>query len=213
MVISEYGIKLIKQFEGLRLNVYLDCVGVKTVGWGHTGSVVNNMEVGQAITLDKAEYYLKKDLAKFEKAVNKYNPIYNFTQYQFDALVSFAFNCGSNNLKKLLKDGNRTIEEISNSFLKYNKAGGKIVLGLTNRRKAEKALFDSAPNREYYARYVGASNSISDILKSIGVNNSFAYRKKIASANGIDNYKGTYSQNMKLVNLVKNGKLVKYSVS
>lgn len=209
MIISEYGIRLIKQLEGLRLNVYLDCVGVKTVGWGHTGSEVNNMEVGQEITLKKADYYLKKDLAKFEKAVNKYNPKYNFTQYQFDALVSFAFNCGSNNLKKLLKDGNRTIEEISNSFLKYNKAGGKVVLGLTNRRKSEKALFDSAPNREYYTRYTGASNSISDILKSIGVNNSFAYRKKIASANGIDNYKGTYSQNMKLVSLIKNGKLVK----
>ena len=169
-----------------------------------------NIYYGDSVTKEQAEELLVKDLVKFEKSVNKYNGIYNFNQNQYDALVSFAFNCGSGNLKKLLKDGARTICEISESIVKYNKAGGKVVKGLSERRKKEQILFNSfKTSKKYYPKYNGASNSITDILLSMKINATFQNRKKIATANNIINYKGTYSQNIELVRLVKKGLLVR----
>lgn len=140
LTISEKGLDLIKQFEGCRLKAYQDSVGVWTIGYGHTSGVKS----GQTITQAQATAYLKEDCATAEKAVNSYDRIYNWSQNQFDALVSFTFNCGSGNLKTLLNSGKRTIAEISAKITAYNKAGGKVLAGLTNRRNAEKALFDSA---------------------------------------------------------------------
>ena len=82
---------------------------------------------------------LKKDLKKFEKHVNGYNKIYNFTQYEFDALVSFAFNIG--NIKQLTASGTRSRTQIAAKMLLYVKAGGKRVQGLVNRRQKERNLF------------------------------------------------------------------------
>lgn len=64
-------------------------------------------------------------------------------------------------------------------------------------------------NSTYFKKYTGSSGSISDALKAIGATNTFAYRKQIAAANGIANYSGTASQNTKLLNLLKQGKLKK----
>lgn len=84
---------------------------------------------------------LKKSVAKkYDVKVNKYQAKYKFTQNQFDALVSFAYNVGS--IDSLVQHGERTIDQISRKILAYNKAGGKELPGLTRRRKAEKALFD-----------------------------------------------------------------------
>lgn len=207
MKTSKSGIDLIKSFEGLRLEKYLDCIGVPTIGYGHTGKDIEKIS---KISVEDAEVLLIKDLKKFETYVNKFNEIYNFTQNEFDALVSFAFNCGNNNLKKLVKDGARTKKEIAESFIKYNKASGKVVEGLTERRKKESTLFNSFEAvKQYYPKYSGASNSISDILNSMHIDFSFTNRKRIAIANNIPNYKGTYAQNIELVKLVKNGKLVR----
>lgn len=100
------------------------------------------MSKGQAITQIQADAYLKADCSSAEKAVNSFDHIYHWNQNQFDALVSFTFNCGRGNLNKLLQNGTRTIREICAMIPAYNKAGGVVLQGLVNRRAAEKELFD-----------------------------------------------------------------------
>lgn len=138
--ISENGIALIKSFEGCRLKAYRCPVGVLTVGYGHTGKDVKENTIW---TQSQAEEALKTDLTKYEKYVNEldYYFGYNFTQNEFDALVSFTYNCGKGNLYKLTQNGTRTKYEISESFKLYNKANGKVLQGLVKRRQAEKSLF------------------------------------------------------------------------
>lgn len=139
MNISSTGLELIKKFEGCRLTAYQDSTGVWTIGYGHTSGVKS----GQNITQAQAEAFLVTDCATAEKAVSSYDSTYGWNQNQFDALVSFTFNCGSGNLKTLLNSGKRTIAEISAKITAYNKAGGKVLQGLVNRRAAEKELFDT----------------------------------------------------------------------
>lgn len=136
MKTSQNGINLIKQFEGCRLKVYLDPVGVPTVGYGHTAGITTAM-VGMPISQAQADAYLVQDLSKFEKSVNNTGLALN--QNQFDALVSFSYNCGAGNLKKLIKD--RTLPQIADALLLYNKAGGRVLEGLARRRRAERELF------------------------------------------------------------------------
>lgn len=137
MTTSQNGIDFIKKFEGCRLVAYKCPAGVWTIGYGHTSGV----KQGQTITQDKAEEYLKSDLAKYEKAVNKLK--YDFNQNQFDALVSFAYNCGVGNLITLTNNSQRSIETISKMIVCYNKAGGKVLKGLVRRREAEQKLFNT----------------------------------------------------------------------
>ena len=141
MTISDNGLNIIKQFEGCVLKVYLDPVGIKTAGVGHTGADVNAMAVGTAITQAQADAWLRSDVKKAEKNVASFDGTYHWNQNQYDALVSFAFNCGS--INQLVAKGTRTIEQISDKILAYNKASGKALAGLTRRRKAEKKLFDT----------------------------------------------------------------------
>lgn len=140
MKLSKTGIRLITQFEGCQLEAYTDPVGVLTIGYGHTKGVYK----GKVITKMDAIKYLHEDLLKFENHVNMYNDIYHWTQPEFDALVSFAFNIGS--ITQLTANGTRSKSEIAASMLLYNKAGGKVLEGLTRRRKAERDLFLSNTN-------------------------------------------------------------------
>ena len=137
MKTSKKGLELIMSFEGCRLAAYQDAGGVWTIGYGHTGDVKPNT----AITKQQAELYLIYDLTNKEKYVNSYDNIYHFTQNQFDALVSFCYNAGQGNLKKLLDDGNKPIElvkvDLPNTCIK---AKGKVLNGLIRRRKAEADL-------------------------------------------------------------------------
>ncbi len=135
MKTSQKGIDLIKSFEGCKLTAYQDSVKVWTIGYGHTSGVKPGMKITQA----QAEDFLKKDLAKFEKAVNAIKQ--DFNQNQFDALVSFAYNCGTGNLNKLCTG--RTKLEIGSKMLLYDKAGGKTLAGLTRRRRAENKLYNT----------------------------------------------------------------------
>lgn len=137
MKISEKGIDLIKQFEGCKLTAYKDAVGVLTIGYGHTGDV----KLNQKITQKKADELLKADLHRFEVHVSEYRKKYKFSQNEFDALVSFAFNIG--NINQLTKYGKRNKGQIADAILLYNKAGGKVLNGLVKRRKAEHDLFVS----------------------------------------------------------------------
>lgn len=136
MQISKKGIDLIKRFEGCRLKAYKCPAGVWTIGYGHTSGV----KQGDTISQQQADSWLRYDLRVFELHV-KNNLKFTPNQNQFDALVSFTYNCGLKNLKTLI--ANRNAEQIGNAIIKYNKANGKILQGLVNRRKAEQTLFFS----------------------------------------------------------------------
>lgn len=137
MRISEKGLGLIKEFEGCRLEAYLDPAGVPTIGYGHTSGV----KMGQVITQNTANEYLRDDCAAAERNVNGFDAKYHWNQNQFDALVSFAFNLGS--INQLTANGTRSIAEISAKIPEYCHAGGKKLSGLVHRRAAEKELFDT----------------------------------------------------------------------
>lgn len=137
--IGQAGLALIKQFEGCRLIAYQCSAGVWTIGYGHTAGVHKGMKITQT----QADEYLKQDVAKFEKYVN--NPSYvpftdKLNQNQFDALVSFAFNLGQGNVKKLCTG--RVMNQIPSAMQQYCKAAGKTLPGLQRRRKAEAALYN-----------------------------------------------------------------------
>lgn len=137
MVTSRNGIKLIKSFEGLRLTAYKAVSTEKyyTIGYGHYGpDVKKDMKITEA----QAEKYLKEDLQSAEKTVNALNKPFN--QNQFDALVSFTYNCGSANLRTLCQNG-RSIDTIGKKLVLYNKSGGKVLNGLVRRREAEQTLY------------------------------------------------------------------------
>ena len=98
--ISQVGIKLIKEFEGLYLNAYQDSVGVWTIGYGTTNSdkgiTCQNIGLGLKISKQTAENWLALSLdKKYGPKVDKYDSIYHWTQKEFDALISFAYNIGS----------------------------------------------------------------------------------------------------------------------
>ena len=137
--IGQAGLALIKQFEGCRLTAYQCSAGVWTIGYGHTAGVYKGMKITQA----QADAFLKQDIAKFEKYIN--NPSYvpftdKLNQNQFDALVSFAFNLGQGNVKKLCTG--RVMNQIPSAMQQYCKAAGKTLPGLQRRRKAEAALYN-----------------------------------------------------------------------
>lgn len=137
MKTSQRGIDLIKQFEGLRLTAYKCPAGVYTIGYGHTRGVKRGMK----ITEEEASAYLAADLRNSEKAVERYDSIYHWNQNEYDALVSFTFNCGATNLRSLLRNGRRNRSQIAGTLPLYRKSGGKVLKGLVRRRAAEKALF------------------------------------------------------------------------
>jgi GH24 family phage-related lysozyme (muramidase) len=149
MKISKTGINLIKRYEGLRLKAYKAVATEKyyTIGYGHYGADVTKDMV---ITEPIAEELLRKDLDKFEHAVVSLNR--RWTQSQYDALVSFTFNCGVENLKRLVKD--RDTLQIADAFLLYNRAGGRVLTGLVKRRKEERILFLHNDESERIAREV-----------------------------------------------------------
>lgn len=144
MKTSNSGINLIKGFEGKRLNAYDDGVGVWTIGFG-TIKYPNGVRVkkGDSCTEEQAEAYLKNDLVKFENAINRLVKV-PLNRNQFDALASFTYNLGETNLSTstLLKKLNaKDYKGAADQFERWNKAGGKVMTGLTRRRKAEKELF------------------------------------------------------------------------
>lgn len=132
---GQAGLNLIKQFEGCRLTAYRCPAGVWTIGYGHTG----NVAAGQTITQADADRLLVTDVEKYESKVNQYFDKYKWNQNEFDALVSFAFNVGS--IDKLTAKGTRNRAVIAEKIPMYNKAAGKVLAGLTRRRKAEQELF------------------------------------------------------------------------
>ena len=146
MKLSNNGIRLIQEAEGLILTSYLCSAGVPTIGYGatyyHDGSKV---KLGQTITRDQANQLLKDHLKEFEGSVIGLLNTTKVNQNQFDALVSFCFNLGAANLAKsqLLRfiKANPNDPKIAAEFAKWNRAGGEVSTGLVRRRKKEAQLY------------------------------------------------------------------------
>jgi lysozyme len=141
MKMSQKGMDLIKEFEGFKAWAYLCPAGVWTIGYGTT----RNVKKGQTVTPSQAMALLVEDVKKFENDVNNYVKV-PLTQNQFDALVCFAYNVGSGNLKTstLLKLVNtKDFAGAAAQFVRWNKADGRTLAGLTRRREAEAKLFQT----------------------------------------------------------------------
>lgn len=137
---NQAGLTLIKSFESLSLDAYKCPAGIWTVGYGHTGEDVYE---GIQITEEDAETLLQSDLCDAEAAVNDCVSI-NINGNQFSSLVSFVFNCGAYAFRKstLLKKINAGDKYgAADEFLRWSKAGGRVLKGLLRRREAERALF------------------------------------------------------------------------
>lgn len=136
MKTSENVKQAIKDFEGCILTAYQCAGNVYTIGYGHTGADVVR---GMKITQEMANVFFNSDIQKAEEKVSEYNNRYNWTQNEFDALVSFTFNIG--NIDGLTKNGTRTKGQIAEKIPAYNKAGGKVLGGLVQRRCYEQQIF------------------------------------------------------------------------
>ena len=158
MTLDNKGYLLIAQFEGLRLKPYLCSAGVPTIGYGSTfypsGRKVTMRD--KPITQETAFWMLKQVANMFAKDVDSLVTS-NINQNQFNALVSFAFNLGSDidadNIPEGLGDSrllrrvnaNPNDPEIAREFVKWNKAGGRVLDGLTKRRLKEAELYFTKP--------------------------------------------------------------------
>lgn len=137
--INREGLELVKRFEGCKLRAYTCPAGVLTIGYGSTGP---HVKPGMVITQQQADELLRSDLRRFEDYVAEHCA--PASDNQFAALVSFAFNVGEGALAKstlrrchMAKD----YEGAAKQFARWNKAGGKVLKGLVNRRAAEEALY------------------------------------------------------------------------
>ena len=138
---SSKGVALIKHFESFKSTAYICPAGVLTIGYGTTIGVKR----GQVVTEAQATSLLARDLKKFEAEVIRLVKV-PVTQCQFDALVSFAYNCGaaalaSSTLLKLLNA--RQYHLVPDQFLRWNRGGGRVLAGLTRRRKSEVWLWQT----------------------------------------------------------------------
>lgn len=225
MKINKATMDLIKEFEGCHLRSYQDAVGVWTIGWGITSAdkaiTGKTIKKGMTISQATADKWLKESLEKkYLPKVMKYDSIYHWNENEAGAMVSFAYNIGS--IDQLTNNGKRSKATIAEKILLYNKAGGRVLRGLTRRRIAERNLFLTPVKKEekpmekenitYFKKYTGKHDGIVKILDAKKYDSSFESRKKIADLNGIKNYTGTAEQNEKMVKLIKAGKLIKKKV-
>lgn len=148
MKISDTGLDLIKSFEGLRLTAYkpVKSETYYTIGYGHYGP---DVLPGMHITYEQALDLLRKDIQKYETHVSLSDPVYHWTQNEFDALVSFAFNVGS--ITQLTAKNTRSKAQIAAKMLLYVKGSGKTLPGLVKRRIKEHDLFTTGPDMHQIA--------------------------------------------------------------
>lgn len=144
MKTNQAGIELIKEFEGFRGKAYKCSADVWTIGYGHTSAAGEPfVKAGMVMTESEAEALLKKDIKKYEDAVNRAITV-ALTDNQFAACVSLCYNIGPGNFAKssVVRFCNKKqFKDAADAFNLWNKAGGKVLPGLTRRRAAEIALF------------------------------------------------------------------------
>ncbi len=153
-MISKNGINLLKQWEGCRLSPYRDSAGLLTIGYGHLLNkhelasnkiTVNDTEIDYraGITEAQAEALFLQDLAPFINAVDQIKS--TLSQNQKDCLYAFCFNIG---VSAFLKSSVFTyanegrLDEVPDRLRLWNKAGGKVIQGLINRRNKEISLWN-----------------------------------------------------------------------
>lgn len=139
---SQACVDLVKEFEGFRANAYLCPAGVATIGFGTT----ENVKLGDTVTEQEAEELLMNDLIEAAAAIDDLVDV-PINQNQYDALTSLVYNIGreafrNSTLLRLL-NGGKGVHEVGTQFLRWNKAGGKVLAGLSRRRAAEAVLFES----------------------------------------------------------------------
>ena len=143
ITIPKQAIELIKKYEGFSSKAYPCPANVWTIGYGTTRVDGKPVTSGMTCTEQQAEEYLKNDLQVFAKAVNRLVKV-PLTENQFSALLSFTYNLGVGALEKstLLKKLNEGSYWVAQAeFLKWIRAGGKILPGLVRRRGEEAELF------------------------------------------------------------------------
>lgn len=147
--LGQAGEKLIKEFESLQLTSYVDTHGkdnvpIYAIGWGHAGSIDGvKITAGLTITEEKAEELFKADAKIREDKVKKMVTV-ALNQNQFDALVSLAYNVSTDHFIQMLRisELNKGIyDKVPDAMLHFNVADGRILKGLTRRRKMEGELF------------------------------------------------------------------------
>lgn len=146
--------ELVAAFEGCKLTAYKCPAGVWTIGYGNTtymdGSPVKE---GDKITKEDAEIMFRATLDKFKTDVRRLVPG-TLPDGAVDALTSFAYNCGvgalnRSTLLKTIKANPLDLNGIRTQFLRWNKAGGEVLAGLTNRRLREYNLYAEAVLNQY----------------------------------------------------------------
>jgi lysozyme len=144
MLTNQAGIELIKEFEGLRLRAYLCPANVPTIGYGTTVYPTGRkVRMGDQITAEQAEEYLRSDLRAFERNAESMLRV-SVNENQFAALVSFSYNVGSEALRRstmLRFINDNRFADAAGEFARWNMAAGKPLAGLTRRRAAERELF------------------------------------------------------------------------
>ena len=145
MKLSDNGFRLLGELEGIVLRPYKDSVGIPTIGIGSTyyedGTKVTMKD--KAITKERAIQLAKNVVKSFEARVNK-SIVVPMTQNQFDAMVLLCYNIGESGFARssVVKNFNAgNLQKAADSFLLWNKAGGVVSKGLTNRREKERELF------------------------------------------------------------------------
>lgn len=165
--ISEDGLRLIKRWEGLRLEAYNCPAGVLTIGYGHT----RNVEPGQRISGTEADRLLRSDISIYETAVSDMVGV-PLSDNQFAALVSWAFNIGHvaarrSTLIRKLNSGD--YDAVPAELMRWNRIKGKVVSGLTNRRAAEAGLWargsDVASN---YIEPTSSATTVAEVVRDTG---------------------------------------------
>lgn len=140
--VSEAGVRLVQEFEGCRLDAYRCPAGIPTIGYGATGP---DIRMGMVWTQEQAEARLAEDVQRFADAVERALTV-DVSDNEFAAMVSLAFNIGAaafrkSTLLRLVNDGH--FEAAAQQFERWNRAGGRVMAGLTRRRQAERALFET----------------------------------------------------------------------
>lgn len=162
--LSSEGGALVRSFEGClrptdatrtKFRPYVCPAGVLTIGWGHTNDNGRKFKAGDVWTKGECDAEFRADMVRFEQAVRRRVKV-ELTQHQFDALVSFTYNCGEGNLAKssLLRLINKgDFEGAARAFAPWNRGGGRVLNGLTQRRAAEAKLFADGNHAAVHASY------------------------------------------------------------
>ncbi len=145
MILGSKGLDFIKRHEGFKGHAYLDSGGIPTIGYGHRIKPGENFDKG--ITKRAAEALLVQDVQSAVRSVNE-NVTAPLSQNQFDALVSLAYNLRNFARTSLLTKINAGEIVTEADFTKYDRAGGKVIPGLTARRRDEFNLFSKGDYRE-----------------------------------------------------------------